>query len=399
MKTEVAKDVYWVGAIDWNVRHFHGYTYTTHRGTTYNAYLILDEQIALVDAVDAAFTEEMLSRIREVVDPADIRWVIVNHGELDHSGSIPAVMELAPQATLVGTAKVQETLARYFGPQDWRWQIVRTGDEVSLGQRRLVFVETPMLHWPDSMYTYLPEEQLLLPNDAFGQHIASSQRFADQVDRWVVFDEAAKYYANILWPFSRLILRKLEEVQKMGVEISTIAPSHGLIWRGDPGPEDILQAYVRWSRGEVEPRAVIVYETMWGSTGRIARAIAEGIMEAGLEVAVRGLPMSDRSDVIKELLEAKGLLVGSATHNGDMLLNIAAFMEDLKGLRPVGKVGAAFGSHGWAGLAVGRLRQALQEAGVETVDEGFSFQFTPDAGELAQAVEFGRQFAQRLKAQ
>jgi len=398
MKIQVVENVYWVGAIDWNVRNFHGYTYTTHRGTTYNAYLILDEKIALVDTVAAEFTEEMVKGIKELVDPAEIDFVIANHGEVDHSGAIPTIMELAPQATLVGTAKVQETLSRYFGPRDWQWQTVRTGDEISLGQRGLTFIEAPMLHWPDSMFTYLPEERLLLPNDAFGQHIATSQRFADEIDEWVVFDEAAKYYANILWPFSRLVLRKLEEVQKMGIEIATIAPSHGLIWRGDPGLGDILQAYIRWARGEAEPRAVIVYETMWGSTERIARAIAQGIMEEGSEVVVRGLPMSDRSDVIKELLEARGLLVGSSTHNNDMLLNIAAFMEDLKGLRPIGKIGAAFGSHGWAGRAVERLGQALQEASVDVVDEGFSFQFAPDADELAQAVEFGRKFARKLKA-
>jgi flavorubredoxin len=299
---------------------------------------------------------------------------------------------------LAGTAKVQETLARYFGQRDWEWQTVHTGDEISLGQRTLTFVEAPMLHWPDSMFTYVPEERLLLPNDAFGQHIASSHRFADEVDRWVLFDEAAKYYANILWPFSRLILRKLDEVQRMGIEIATIAPSHGLIWRGDPGPGDIIDAYARWSRGEAEPRAVIVYETMWGSTERIARTIAEAIMEEGLEVTVRCLPMSDPSNVLGELLAARGLLVGSATHNGDMLLNIAAFMEDLKGLKPVGKVGAAFGSHGWAGRAVDRLRQALEDAGVEVFDEGFSFQFEPDQDELEQARQFGHAFAEKLRA-
>jgi anaerobic nitric oxide reductase flavorubredoxin len=397
MKTQVAENVYWVGAIDWNVRNFHGYTYTTHRGTTYNAYLILDEKVVLVDTVKAEFTEEMVDRIKELVDPAEIDIVVANHGEKDHSGAIPAVMELAPRAKLVGTAKVQATLARYFSQQHWQWQTVCTGEELRLGQKTLTFLEAPMLHWPVSMFTYLPEDRLLLPNDGFGQHIASSQRFADQIDGWVVFDEAAKYYANILWPFGRLILRKLEEVQKMGIEISTIAPSHGLIWRGNPGPADIIQTYINWARGEAEPRAVIAYETMWGSTERIARSIAEGIMEEGVEVVVRGLPMSDTSDVIKELLGARGLLVGSSTHNNDMLLNMAAFLEDLKGLRPTGKIGAAFGSHGWAGRAVQNLGQALREVGVEVVDEGFSYQFAPDQDELAQAVEFGRRFAQRLK--
>ena len=198
MKTKVTENVYWVGAIDWNVRNFHGYTYTTHRGTTYNAYLILDEQVALVDTVAAEFTEEMVRRIEELVSPSEIEFVIVNHGEMDHAGAIPAVIELAPGAKLVGTDKVQETLTRYFGQRGWRWQTVRTGDEIRLGQERLTFVEAPMLHWPDSMFTYLPEERLLLPNDAFGQHIATSQRFADQIDEWVVFDEAAKYHKGRL---------------------------------------------------------------------------------------------------------------------------------------------------------------------------------------------------------
>jgi anaerobic nitric oxide reductase flavorubredoxin len=397
MATRVAENVYWVGAIDWSVRNFHGHTYTTHRGTTYNAYLILDESIALVDTVRAEFADEMVSRIKELVDPAQIEFVVANHGEMDHSGALPAITQLAPEARLVGTAKVQATLARYFGQRDWQWTTVRTGDELRLGQKTLTFIEAPMLHWPDSMFTYLPEDKLLLPSDAFGQHIASSQRFADQVDRWVVFDEAAKYYANILWPFGRLILRKLQEIQDLGIEIATIGPSHGLIWREDPGPGDIVQAYSNWAQGQAEPRVVIVYETMWGSTERIARSVAQGIMDEGLEVVVRGLPMSDPSDVIKELLEARGLLVGSSTHNNDMLLNVAAFMEDLKGLRPVGKIGAAFGSHGWAGRAVEKLGKALQEAGVEVVDQGVSFQFAPDEGELAQAVEFGRRFAERLK--
>jgi anaerobic nitric oxide reductase flavorubredoxin len=397
MATRVAENVYWVGAIDWSVRNFHGHTYTTHRGTTYNAYLILDESIALVDTVRAEFADEMVSHIKELVDPAQIEFVVANHGEMDHSGALPAITQLAPEARLVGTAKVQATLARYFGQRDWQWTTVRTGDELRLGQKTLTFIEAPMLHWPDSMFTYLPEDKLLLPSDAFGQHIASSQRFADQVDRWVVFDEAAKYYANILWPFGRLILRKLQEIQDLGIEIATIGPSHGLIWREDPGPGDIVQAYSNWAQGQAEPRVVIVYETMWGSTERIARSVAQGIMDEGLEVVVRGLPMSDPSDVIKELLEARGLLVGSSTHNNDMLLNVAAFMEDLKGLRPVGKIGAAFGSHGWAGRAVEKLGKALQEAGVEVVDQGVSFQFAPDEGELAQAVEFGRRFAERLK--
>jgi flavorubredoxin len=253
-----------------------------------------------------------------------------------------------------------------------------------------------MLHWPDSMFTYIEEEALLLPNDAFGQHLATSQRFADEVDEWVVFDEAARYYANILWPFSPLVLKKIEEIQKMGVEISTVAPSHGLIWRKNPGK--IIEAYVRWAKGEARQKVLVVYETMWGSTEKIARALVEGIASEEVGVGLYGLPLADRSEVIKELLEAKGILVGSSTHNQRMLLNMAAFLEDLKGLKPTGKIGAAFGSYGWAAKAVQQMEEDLQEAGIEVVEAGLSFKFAPHDEEIKRAFEFGKAFARRVRA-
>lgn len=395
MQIRVAEEVYWVGVIDWNVRNFHGYTYTTPRGTTYNAYLVRDEKIALVDTVAPQFAGEMLERIREVVDPGRIDYVIANHGEIDHSGAIPEVMKLAPQARLVCSRRGVESLGRYL-PGDWDLMIVGTGDEISLGRKTLTFIEAPMLHWPDSMFTYIKEEALLLPNDAFGQHLATPQRFADEVEEWVVFDEAARYYANILWPFSPLVLKKIEEIQKMGIEISTIAPSHGLIWRKNP--EKIIEAYARWAKGEARQKALVVYETMWGSTEKIARALVEGIASEGVEAALYGLPMADRSEVIKELLEAKAILVGSSTHNQRMLLNMAAFLEDLKGLKPTGKIGAAFGSYGWAAKAVQQMEEELQEAGIEVVEAGLSSKFAPYNEEIKKALEFGKAFARRVKS-
>jgi len=348
MPVQLAKNVYWVGAVDWEVRHFHGYTYHTHRGTSYNAYLIVDDRIALVDTVMPGFEGELFHRIAQVVDPGRIDYVIANHGELDHSGAILAVLTRAPQATVVCSRRGVESLSKYF--QDgWRYQVVGTGDTISLGHKTLTFLEAPMLHWPDSMFTYIPEDRLLLPNDAFGQHLASAQRFADEVDPAILWDEARKYFANILTPFSRLILHKLEEVQQMGLDIEVIAPSHGVIWRKDAA--QIVEQYVRWASGEAQPQALVVYETMWGSTAEIARAILEGIVEAGAEGQLFAVPQTDHTTVLGALLEARGIVVGSATHNRRPLLNIAVLMEDWSRLRfpRVGRWGSTAPGEGATG--------------------------------------------------
>ena len=393
MVTKVAENVYWVGAVDWEVRNFHGHTYHTHRGTTYNAYLIVDDKIALVDTVMPGFEDEMFRHIAEVVDPARIDYLIANHGELDHSGAIPAVLARAPQATLVHSKRGEDSFGKYF--QDgWKRQVVGSGDTIQLGYKTLAFMEAPMLHWPDSMFTYIPEDRLLLPNDAFGQHLASAKRFADEVDQGVLWDEARKYFGNILVPFSKLILRKVEEVQQMGLEIDVIAPSHGVIWRENP--LQIVEQYVRWSKGESRPRAVVVYETMWGSTAGIARAIVEGIAGAGAEVQLYAVPQTDHTTVVGDLLEARGIVVGSATHNRRPLLNISALVEDLIGLKPVNKIGAAFGSHGWGGGAVPVLEQGLKEAGIELTGDGLALAWRPAPEELEQAVAFGRAFGERV---
>lgn len=394
MAVQVAENVYWVGAIDWNVRNFHGYTYTTPRGTTYNAYLILDDEPALVDTVAPGFEDEMMAHIRELIDPSQIRHLIANHGELDHSGAIPYVLAAAPEAELHCSRKGVESLGRYH-PELQHFHAVGTGDTLPLGRKTLSFIEAPMLHWPDSMFTYIQEDRLLLPNDAFGQHLATSERYADEVDSCLLWQEASRYYANILTPFSRMVLRKLDEVAKSGLQIDTIAPSHGVIWRREPG--QILEAYRRWASGEAQARVVIVYETMWGSTERLARALAEGVAEEGVEALLRGLPMAGRTEVVEELLEAKGILVGSSTHNQRMLLNIAAFVEDIKGLRFVGKLGAAFGSHGWASGAVPQIEEGLREAGIDVMTSDLAVRWAPSEEELRQAHEFGRRFGQEVR--
>lgn len=270
---EISKGIYSVGAVDWAVRNFHGHTYSTRRGTTYNAYLIVDEKIALVDTVLGSFSTELIENIRAILPPEKIDYVIANHVETDHSGAMPDVMRLCPKARVFGTQKCKEGLCRmYYEP--WDFQVVKTGDKLKLGRRTLAFIEAPMIHWPDSMFTYCQEEELLMPNDAFGQHYATSRRFDDEVDACALMDEAAKYYANILWPLGSLIARKIDEIVKMKIPIRTIAPSHGIIWRKDP--MKIVNAYVDWAKNAAAPKVVVVYETMWGATEKMARAMAGG---------------------------------------------------------------------------------------------------------------------------
>jgi flavorubredoxin len=394
IKTEIKKDIFWVGAIDWNVRNFHGHTYTTKRGTTYNAYLILDEKIALVDTVYGPFAQEMMEKIRQVIPPAKIDYVIANHVETDHSGALPQVMKLCPQAKVLGTAKCKEGLYKHYY-ENWDFQVIKTGDKLKLGRRTLTFIETPMIHWPDSMFTYCPEEQLLLPNDAFGQHYATSARFDDEVNIAELMDEAAKYYGNILWPLSSLILKKIEEVQKMNLPITMIAPSHGIIWRKDP--MKIVSAYVSWGKNETKPKVVVIYETMWGATEKMARKIAEGVIDSGIEVKIFDITQSDRTEVIKEMLDAKGYIIGSSTHDNDMLPAIAGFLEFLKGLKPRNRIACIFGSYGWAGGAVKEIEGVLKDTGVEEVQPGLEMKYVPDDKELQRCYEYGRDFAKQIK--
>ena len=391
---EIKKDVYWIGVVDWNVRHFHGHTYTTKRGTTYNAYLIIDEKIALIDTVYGPFSQEMIEKIGEIVPAEKIDYIIANHVETDHSGALPEILKLCPKAKVFGTAKCKEGLYKHFYG-NWDFQVVKTKDTLKLGKKNLTFVEAPMIHWPDSMFTYCPEEELLLPNDAFGQHYATSERFDDEVDQAALMDEAAKYYANILWPLSSLILRKIEEVQKLNIPIKMIAPSHGIIWRKDPAK--IINAYLGWAKNETKPKVVVVYETMWGATETMARNIAQGIIDAGVSVKLFDITQSDRTEVMKEMLDAKAYIIGSSTHDNDMLTTIAGFLEFLKGLKPKNRIAAVFGSYGWAGGAVKSIENVLKETGIELVASGLSVQYVPSPDEVKNCYEFGKDFATILK--
>jgi anaerobic nitric oxide reductase flavorubredoxin len=390
-KIELAAGVYWVGAIDWNIRNFHGYS--THVGTTYNAYLIVDEQVALIDTVKAPFYSELTARVNQVVSFADIDYVVSNHVEMDHSGSLPMVMEAAKNAKLITLEKFGENgLGKTFHSQ-WPTIAVKEGSELKLGKRNLTFIPTPMLHWPDSMCTYLIEGRILFSMDAFGQHLASSHRFDDEVGLEVIMPQAAKYYANILMPFGDLIVKAAEKLG--GIDIDMIAPSHGMIWRSHLS--DIVNAYTSWGKGETVKKALVIYDTMWGSTEKMALALAEGIAGEGIEVKVYNLTKSDHSDIIREVLDARAIMVGSPTLNNGMFPTVAQFLCYLKGLKPKGKIGAAFGSHGWAGGGVKAVQQELEAAGIEPMESGLAFKFVPDADELQKCADFGKIVAQAIE--
>jgi len=391
---KIYPDLYWVGAVDWAVKSFHGHTYTTERGTTYNAYVILDDKVTLVDTVYGPFSDELLKNIKELIGERKIEYIIANHVETDHSGAIPVVLKAYPGVKVFGTEKCREGLNRhYYYKMDF--QTVKTGDKLKLGKNTLTFIEAPMIHWPDSMFTYMVEDQILLPNDAFGQHYASSERFDDEVDHCGLMEEAAKYYANILWPLSSIILKKITDVQKMNIPIKMIAPSHGIIWRKDP--MKIVNAYVSWANNTTKDKIVVVYETMWGATEKMARKITEGLAAAGISVKLFDINTADRTEVIKEMLDAKGFIIGSSTHDNGMLPSIAGFLEFLKGLQPKNRVASAFGSYGWAGGAVKSVEGLLEEAGIETIKPGISVKYVPDENESKLCYEFGSNFAKNLR--
>jgi len=390
----IAENIWWVGAIDWNAHYFHGQTFTTKRGTTYNAYLIIDEKITLIDTVYGPFAEEMLQRIRTVVSPEKIDTIIANHIEPDHSGALPALVKLCPKAKIYGSARAGQGLERYY-QQKLDFHPVKTGDRLSLGKRTLQFIEIPMIHWPDSMMSYLVEDQILFSNDAFGQHYATSERFDDEVPQEALMEEAGKYYAGILWPFSHLITQRLAEIEKMAIPIKTIMTSHGISWRKDPGK--ILHAYQRWAANETKPKIVVVYETMWGSTAKMAQKITEGIHDAGVKFELYDMAQSDRTEVIHDMLDAKAFIVGSSNHDSGILPNMTSFMEFLKGLHPKNRIGCVFGSYGWSGVAIQSLQNTLAAAGVEIVQPLLSVVYAPDQGQLVACYELGKKMANLVK--
>ncbi len=395
MVTELAKGVYWVGVVDWAIRKFHGHELSTHRGTSYNAYLITDEQTVLVDTVWGPFQDQLIDNISEIVDPAKIDIVVANHAEVDHSGSLPAVMKHAPKATVVVSQRGRESIEGHFH-QSWNFRAVKTGDRLPIGEHDLLFVEAPMLHWPDSMFTYLTGASILMPNDAFGQHYASSSHCNDQVNQEELYQEALKYYANILTPFSSLVLKKIEEVLALDLPIAMIAPSHGIIWRQDP--VQIVQKYQQWAAQEPEPSAVILYDTMWDGTRRMAEAIGVGLASEGIPYKIFHMAVADRNDVNTEVFKARAIIIGSPTFNQGLLPTLSPILEDLKGLRFQNKIGAAFGCYGWSGEAVSILEEHLSRSKIPVVADGVRAKWQPKPDDLDRCRQLGRKVARAVPA-
>ena len=389
---QIADGVYNVGVIDWNIRDFHGYS--TDLGTTYNAFLIVGEKTVLVDTVRKEFSDQLIDNISQVIDPQKIDYVISNHTELDHSGGMARVMHKIGEDKPVYCSKMgHKNLAKHFR-QQWNYRPVASGEELRLGNRTLTFIETRMIHWPDSMFTYLNEDQILFSSDGFGQHYAGPEKFDDEVGDKIML-HAKKYFANILLLYSPHIQKLLDNVLSLGLEFKMICPDHGVIWRKDPAK--IVNAYVQWVRQEPQQKAVVIYDTMWHSTEKMAEQIVSGIIKEGIPAVPLHLRKWHRSEVMTEVFDAKAVVLGSPTLNNQLYPSLADFITYMKGLKPLNKIGAAFGSYGWSGEAVKMLNQELEALKFETIDPGLRVQYVPDRDALSSCYELGRKIGRAVK--
>lgn len=395
--TLIKPDIYWVGAIDWAVRDFHGYM--TPNGTTYNNYLILDEKITLLDTVKHDFSEIMLDNVSQLIHPSKIEYVIVNHIENDHATSLDRIMAFAPNATIYITEKGKKGIARFFDISSWNIKTVKTGDTLNIGRRNLFFIETPMLHWPDSMMTYIKEDKILISQDGFGQHLATSARFDDDFIECASISELEEavidYYANILMPFGSIIKNKVAEIQKLGLDIEMIAPDHGIIWRADPGK--VLNMYIDMASGKSNLSVAIIYDTMWHSTEMMTFPLMRGIREEGVDCKVIKLRATPMSMAIKEFWKARGTLIGTPTLNNKMFPSVAEFLQHVAGLRPKDRITGAFGSYGWGGGAVKEAYEWLKAMKLQTVEPGVEALYRPAPEDDQKCYEFGKEFARKVK--
>jgi anaerobic nitric oxide reductase flavorubredoxin len=397
MSIRIKNNIHWVGKIDWELRKFHGDEYSTHRGSSYNSYLIREEKIALIDTVWAPFSKEFVVNLSQEIELTKIDYIIANHAEIDHSGSLPELMRHIPDTPIYCTKNGVKSLKGHYH-QDWNFNVVKTGDRLSLGQKELIFVEAPMLHWPDSMFCYLTQDNVLFSNDAFGQHYASEYMFNDLVDQNELFNECIKYYANILTPFSPLVIKKIKEVLSFNLPLDIICTSHGIIWRDKP--EQIVERYLKWADNYQENQITLIYDTMWNGTRVMAEKIANGISDADKEVNVKlfNLAKTDKNDVITEIFKSKAILVGSPTINKGILVSVAGIFEEIKGLQFKNKRAAAFGCYGWSGESTKIISDSLTAAGFELVDDGVKVMWNPDNENINKCVEYGKLFAGKVSS-
>lgn len=396
MFKRLKKDIYWVGKIDWELRKFHGAEYSTDRGSSYNSYLIRDDKTVLIDTVWRVFGKEFVRSLKKAVNLKNIDYIVANHAEIDHSGGLEELMTHIPDVPVYCTAEGVKSLKGHFH-QDWNFMPVKTGDKISLGKKELIFIKAPMLHWPDSMFSYLTKDNILFSNDAFGQHYATELFYNNLVDQAELFQECIKYYANILTPFSSLVEKKINEFVSLNLPLEMICPSHGVIWKDNPF--QIVHKYLEWSRNYKENQITIIYDTMWNGTRSMAEAIVQGIKAVDSKVVCKlfNISRSDKNDVVAEVFKSKAILVGSPTINRGILSAVAGFLEEIRGLKFKDKKAAAFGTYGWSGESVKMISNRLEEAGFELVNEGIRLLWNPDEESLEECVKFGKEISSKAK--
>lgn len=392
MAKKITDIVKWVGKTDWELKRFHGDEYHTVKGSSYNSYLIEDEKVVLIDTAWRPYDKEFVANLKKEIDLNKIDYIIANHGEVDHSGSLPELMREIPDTPIYCTANGVKSLKGQYH-QDWNFVTVKTGDTLNIGKNTLKFIEAPMLHWPDTMFTYMEGENILFSNDGFGQHIASEYLYADEIDQDILYQEAIKYYANILAPFSMMVKNKINEILKMNIKIDMICPSHGLIWRKEP--TQIVEKYLQWADKYQENQITILYDTMWENTRKMAETIAKGIknVDKKVEVKILNTAKNDKTEMLTEVFKSKTVLVGSPTVNNGYLYSISGILEMMKGLKLKGKKAAAFGSYGWSGEAVKLINEELTKSGFELINEGIRCMWTPDEDAIRKCIEFGEKIA------
>jgi len=395
MSFKINDTVTWVGKIDWDLNKFHGDEYSTHKGSSYNSYLIRDEKTVLIDTVWEPFSREFITNLKKEIDIQEIDYIVINHSEIDHSGALVDLMKEIPNTPIYCTKSGVRILKGHFH-KEWNFVEVKTGDTLNLGKHTLTFIEASMLHWPDTMFTYLSEENMLFSNDAFGQHYASEFMYNDKVDQAELYQEALKYYANILTPFSKQVIKKIEEILSCNLPIDIICPSHGIIWRDDP--IQIVNKYLEWANEYKENQITIVYDSMWNATRRMAESIVEGITSTNKEIAVKLInsAKSDKNDIVVEAFKSKIVLMGSSTINNGVLSSTASILEMLKGFRFRGKKAAAFGSYGWSGEATKIMIEELEKGGFEIINSGIKELWNPDEDALNRCRDFGKAIVKAL---
>lgn len=396
MGVPITQNITWVGKVDWELRRFHGEEYSTHRGTSYNSYLVRDERTVLIETVWAPFAREFVENLQKEIDLSQIDYIIANHGEVDHSGALPELMRLIPDTPIYCTANAVKSLKGQYH-QDWNFKIVKTGDRLDIGTRELIFIEAPMLHWPDSMFCYLTGDNILFSTDAFGQHLATDQMFNDLVDQAELYQECIKYYANILTPFSTFVDKKIKEFVGLDLPLSMICTSHGVVWRDNP--LQIVTKYAEWAAGYQENQITVIYDTMWNATRKMAEVIAQGIAEADGDVVVKvyNAARADKNDIITEVFRSKAILVGSPTVNRGILSAAAGILEEIRGMGFKNKKAAAFGAYGWSGESVKMITERLKDGGFALVNDGLRELWNPDEKGIADCLAFGREFALQVR--